>query len=215
MIQCAETLADRLTTPGHCHYDECPLPYYKKRNLQPLGGLKIPEKRWSLCSTMASQLPFFFLVLISSHLIFLQPIYWHSVVLRWILSNLLLIYLLSVQCQPKRSDTSVSPKSSSSSFFFGFIWAARMLLLPPARGAAIPIGPLDSLSGPSSWARDDDMVIDFSFWDFTGFGLSDLWGADGPFCCVGPLLALVIAPMGQSRVRRGRKSVRTNDGKWR
>lgn len=54
----------------------------------------------------------------------------------------------------------------------------------------MPMGAFASLVGPSSrtWDRacSDDVLA--------GFGLSDLWGADGPLCCVGALPALVIAP---------------------
>jgi hypothetical protein len=62
--------------------------------------------------------------------------------------------------------------------------------LPPARGAAIPMGALVSLVGPSSRAFERALSPVLA-----GLGLSDLWGADGPLCCVaGPLPALVIAP---------------------
>ena len=93
---------------------------------------------------------------------------------------------------PRRSDTSVSPKSSSSSFLFLFI-AGRLPLLPPALGAVILIG-LSLVPLLYPWLLFPLLLLLLLLWAllllsstigdclsaFTAFGLSDLWGAAGP-----------------------------------
>jgi hypothetical protein len=62
------------------------------------------------------------------------------------------------------------------------------------------MGAFVSLVGPSSRAFERALSPVLA-----GLGLSDLWGADGPLCCVaGPLPALVMAPPGVLREGRER-----------